>query len=153
MVAVLVEDAERGRSMTDHASTLPTAPRILSSVPTFLVDDVGATARWYAENLGFQLAGAFPAEEPYGYASILRGSAEIMLLRLAGYQKPDLSHLRPEGMWDAYVRTSGVQALHDELVGKPFFRTAVKKQAYGDLEFEVRDPNGYVLVFGGDASP
>jgi catechol 2,3-dioxygenase-like lactoylglutathione lyase family enzyme len=126
-------------------------PKALSSVPTFLVDDVGSTARWYVENLGFELTGAFPAEEPYAYGSIQRDGAEIMLLRLVGYQKPDLSHLRPEGMWDAYIRTSGVQALHDELIGKPFFRTEVKKQAYGDLEFEVRDPNGYVLVFGGDA--
>jgi len=26
----------------------------------------------------------------------------------------------------------------------------LKRQPYGDIEFEVRDPNGYVLVFGGD---
>jgi hypothetical protein len=25
----------------------------------------------------------------------------------------------------------------------------LKQQRYGDWEFEVRDPNGYVLVFGG----
>jgi len=26
----------------------------------------------------------------------------------------------------------------------------LKQQPYGDWEFELRDPNGYVLVFGGE---
>jgi hypothetical protein len=27
----------------------------------------------------------------------------------------------------------------------------LRKRSYGDWEFEVQDPNGYILVFGGDA--
>jgi len=122
-----------------------------SAAPTFLVDDVGGTARWYAEQLGFEIAGTFPKTEPYAYASVQRDRVEIMLLRLAGHQKPDLSARRPEGLWDAYVRTSGVRELHEQMKGQPFIQMPLKKQRYGDWEFEVRDPNGYVLVFGGDA--
>jgi hypothetical protein len=33
---------------------------------------------------------------------------------------------------------------------QPFVKTALRRQPYGDWEFEVEDPNGYVLVFGGD---
>jgi hypothetical protein len=64
-----------------HASP-PPQPDVLirSAVPTFLVADVANTARWYAANLGFQTAGSFPQQEPYAYASLQRGSAEIMLL-------------------------------------------------------------------------
>jgi hypothetical protein len=29
-----------------------------------------------------------------------------------------------------------------------FVEMPLKRQPYGDWEFEVRDPNGYVLVFG-----
>lgn len=111
---------------------------------------MGATARWYREHLGFGIAGHFPAEEPYAYASLQRGGAEIMLLRLAGYQKPDLASHRPEGVWDAYIRMSGVAALHRSMEGFPFIQQALVKRPYGDWELEVRDPNGYVLVFGGD---
>jgi hypothetical protein len=64
-------------------------------VPTFLVADVGATARWYAETLGFRIAGTVPAREPYVYASLQRDGVELMLLGLAGYQKPDLTAPRP----------------------------------------------------------
>ena len=84
------------------------------------------------------------------YASLQRGGAEIMLLRIAGYEKPDLSHRRPEGLWDAYFRTTGVQALYESVKGQPFVKMALTRQPYGDLEFELRDPNGYFLVFGGE---
>jgi uncharacterized glyoxalase superfamily protein PhnB len=120
-------------------------------VPTFLTPDVGSTAHWYLENLGFTLAGAFPDQKPYGYASLQRDGAEIMLLRLAGYRKPDLAALRPEGLWDAYIRMRGVQSFYETLGHETFIHMPLKKQFYGDWEFEVRDPNGYILVFGGAA--
>ena len=132
----------------DDAHDLPDI-RIHSAVPTFLVDDVGATARWYAEQLGFQIAGSFPEDEPWAYASLVHGGAEIMLLGLAGYQKPDLTGLRATGSWDAYLRMNGVRALHESLQGQSFIAGPLVLRPYGDWEFEVRDPKGYVRVFGG----
>jgi catechol 2,3-dioxygenase-like lactoylglutathione lyase family enzyme len=133
-----------------HASTALSANiQIKAAVPTFLVPDVARTARWYAEHLGFHIAGTFPRQEPYEYASVQRGGAEIMLLLLPGYEKPDLSGRRPEGHWDTYLRMSGVHALYESLGSEPFIHMPLKQQPYGDWEFEVRDPNGYVLVFGG----
>ena len=124
--------------------------RIRSAVPTFLVPDVAATAQWYAEHLGFKLAGSVPQQAPFVYASVQREGAEIMLLSLTGYQKPDVRSLRPEGLWDAYIRVNGVHGLYEGVRGQAFVQMALKHQPYGDWEFEVRDPNGYVLVFGGD---
>ena len=118
-----------------------------SVAPTFLVADVGATAHWYLEHLGFQIAGTFPVSEPHAYASLVRDGVEIMLLRLAGYQKPDLTALRPEGLWDAYVRMRGLRSFYEGLRDQAFIKMPLKKQPYGDWEFEVRDPNGYILVF------
>jgi len=123
---------------------------MISAVPTFLVPDVASTARWYAEHLGFHTAGHVPDDEPWVYASLLRDGAELILLNLRGYQKPDLTDQRPAGLWDAYVRMRGVRALYERVCGQGFLKVPLKKQPYGDWEFEVRDPNGYVLVFGGD---
>ncbi|HYL22258.1 MAG TPA: VOC family protein [Gemmatimonadales bacterium] len=130
-------------------TTLRANVHMMSAAPTFLVPDVAATARWYAEHLGFHTAGTVPKQEPYVYASLQRNGAEIMLLSLPGYEKPDLSARRPQGLWDAYVRMTGVHALYDSVRGEPFVQMPLKHQPYGDWEFEVRDPNGYVLVFGG----
>jgi catechol 2,3-dioxygenase-like lactoylglutathione lyase family enzyme len=121
-----------------------------SAVPTFLAPDVASTARWYAAHLGFRTAGTVPKQEPYVYASVQRDGAEIILLSLAGHRKPDLRSRRPEGLWDAYIRMQGVHALYESVRSEAFVRMPLKHQPYGDWEFEVRDPNGYVLVFGGD---
>jgi uncharacterized glyoxalase superfamily protein PhnB len=135
--------------LTNSSTTLRADVQITAAVPTFLVPDVAATARWYAEHLGFHTAGTVPKQEPYVYASVQRNGAEIMLLSLPGYEKPDLSARRPQGLWDAYIRMTGVHALYDSVRGEPFVQMPLKHQPYGDWEFEVRDPNGYVLVFGG----
>ena len=134
--------------MADSSAVAPPVT-IRTVAPTFLVADVAGTALWYAAHLGFQLAGCVPKEEPHVYASLMRGPAEIMLLALEGYRKPDPGGRRPGGVWDAYIRMDGVATLYESLKGQPFVETPLKHQPYGDWEFEVRDPNGYVLVFGG----
>jgi uncharacterized glyoxalase superfamily protein PhnB len=122
-------------------------PELRAVAPTFLVADVGATAKWYRDNLGFE-ASFFPKSPPHAFASMQRDGVEIMLLSMAGYRKPDLAHARPEGLWEAYIRMRGVRDFYDEVRAKIAVQTELIKRPYGDWEFEVRDPNGYVLVFG-----
>ena len=123
-----------------------------SCVPALLVADVDATAAWYAAKLGFQTEGIFPPTPPSVWASLQRDNAEIMLQRLTGYTKPDLYAQRPGGVWHVYVRTNGVHHLYESLRHQPFVKMPLRRQPYGDWEFEVEDVNGYVLVFGGDES-
>lgn len=122
--------------------------RLRSAVPTFVVSDVDATAEWYVRELGFQCF-PFPKKPLYVFACLTRDAAEIMLMRIVGYQKPDLSPLRPEGLWDAYFRMDGVADYYEVVREKPFIKSPLIKRPYGDTEFEVRDPNGYILVFSG----
>jgi uncharacterized glyoxalase superfamily protein PhnB len=55
--------------------------------------------------------------------------------------------MRPEGYWDAYIRMNGVEQLYELVRERPFIRMPLTTQRYGDTEFEVCDPNGYILVF------
>jgi uncharacterized glyoxalase superfamily protein PhnB len=125
--------------------------QINSAVPTLLASDVAATARWYVDHFGFRIAGHVPNHEPYVYANVQHGAAEIMLLSLSNYRRPDITSLRPEGLWDVYLRMDGVRTLYQNVRNEPFIKMPLKKQPYGDWEFEVWDPNGYILTFGGDA--
>ncbi|HUJ32453.1 MAG TPA: VOC family protein [Candidatus Acidoferrum sp.] len=122
----------------------PAKPRLSSAAPTFLVDDVGKTARWYETNLGFTVS-PFPKNEPYVYASLQRDGVELMLLRMEGYQKPAVS--RPGRNWDAYIRMEGVHPFYEAVRQRLPIRQELVKRPYGDREFEICDPNGYVLVF------
>jgi len=112
----------------------------------FPVADVSATIRWYEEQLGF-VADPFPTTEPYVFAILSRDDVEIFLQLVEGYQKPDLYSTRPGGVWDVYIRTEGVEDLYESVQGEAEIIRPLLRQAYGAWEFEIRDPNGYVLVF------
>ena len=83
-------------------------PKFNQVAPTFLVDDVGETIRWYERELGFTLY-PFPKHPPYVFATVCRDGVEIMFQRAEGYQKPDLYESRPGGVWDAYIRMNGIR--------------------------------------------
>jgi hypothetical protein len=105
--------------------------------------------RWYEEHLGFK-GDPFPDAEPYAFAILFRDNVEIMLQRLEGYEKPDLYKLRPGlGVWDAYIRMEGVKEFYESVRESVAVIKPLRKKFYPLWEFEVRDPNGYVLVFSG----
>jgi catechol 2,3-dioxygenase-like lactoylglutathione lyase family enzyme len=114
----------------------------------FPVADVGATARWYRDVLGFRF-NTFPDSEPFKWASMFDGRTEIMLQVVPGYEKPDLDLIRP-GVWNAYLYVTEVDALYERIRDKVKVRRAPCDEPYRMREFEIADPNGYVLVFGED---
>jgi len=117
-----------------------------SATPCFPVADVGATIRWYETELGFT-GDPFPADEPFVFGILRRDTVEIMLQQMVGYQKQNLYDLRDGGLWDAYFRIQGVTELFESVKEKLEIVRPLRKQPYGLLEFEIRDLNGYVLVF------
>lgn len=112
----------------------------------FPVADVSSTIRWYEEQLGF-IGDPFPSVEPYVFAILRRDDVEIFLQRIDGYEKPDLYGSRRGGVWDAYISVEGVRDLYDSVREEATIVQPLRQQPYGNWEFEVKDPNGYVLVF------
>ena len=112
----------------------------------FPVADISKTIRWYEEQLGFT-GDPFPSAEPYVFAILRRNDVEIMLQRIDGYEKPDLYHRRDGGVWDAYISVEGVRDLYESVQGEATIVKPLCLQPYGNWEFKIKDPNGYVLVF------
>ena len=121
-------------------------PRLSSTTPCFPVADVGATIRWYEEQLAFK-GNPFPETEPYAFGILVRDGIEIMLQQLEGYDKPDLYQLRADGIWDVYIRMDGVKDFYESVHEHLEIIRPLEKKFYRQWEFEVRDPNGYILVF------
>ena len=120
--------------------------KISSINPCFAVADVSATIHWYETELGFS-GDPFPNFEPYVFGILRRDGAEIFLMRIEGYTKPDLYNRRDGGVWDAYFRIQGLEAFYAAVKDRLDIRQPLRRQPYGLSEFEVRDPNGYILVF------
>ena len=115
---------------------------LCSSAPVFAAPDVGATAKWYAEHLGF-CAAFTPEEPPHAFAILSRDDVEVMLRRCF---PPD----RPQRDWDLYIRTRGVAALYERLRERLPIAEPLRRPPYCAAEFSLDDPNGYRLVFGED---
>ena len=121
--------------------------KLRSSNPVFVVDNVEKTMQWYFDILGFE-GGGFPKTgPPYVFGIVWRDGVEIMLQRLEGFARPDSYEQREGGTWDVYIRMDGVRELWDALRGRVTVLEEIATQPYGDTEFVIRDPNGYVLVF------
>lgn len=121
-------------------------PSCNSIAPVFAVADVGATINWYQTKLGFW-SDPFPEHEPYVFAILFRDNIEIMLQKIVDYQKPDIYRTRSGGVWDAYIRSTEVKELYEAIKDQVTIIQPLRQQPYGAWEFEVKDPNGYVLVF------
>ena len=118
-----------------------------SASPCFPVADVGATIQWYETELGFE-GDPFPPGGPFVFGILRRDEVEILLQRVENYEKPDLYDLRNGGgVWDVYLRIKGIADLYAAVKDKLQIKKALHKQPYGLWEFEVKDPNGYILVF------
>ena len=113
--------------------------------PVFPVADVDATTAWYRDVLGFDVD-TFPENPPSVFAIVWRDNVEIFLQRVDGYRKPDLSERREGGVWDVYVRVTDLASLWDRVSALPGAR-GPQDRFYGQREIEIRDLNGYVLVF------
>ena len=70
-----------------------------------------------------------------------------MLQRIEGYEKPEIYERREGGVWNAYIRMDGVKDLYELVRQRVTIIKPLRRQPYGCWEFEVKDLNGYVLVF------
>ena len=114
-----------------------------------MVDDVAATLRWYGEKLGFEADGV-PKPPPYEFGIAWRDGIKIYFQRLEGAGAArELFDRREGGVWHAYLQTDDVRAFHDALRDDPAVEIVqpLEHADYGQTQFAVRDPNGYVLVF------
>ena len=123
-------------------------PRLRGTTPVFLVGDIAATLDWYKRTLGFE-GDAVPGDPPHTFAILHRDDVVIFLQQLTGYRRPDHYGDREGGVWSAYLRTEGVRALYETVRTLPGVTIVqpLRRQPYGETEFELRDPNGYILVF------
>ncbi len=108
----------------------------------FPVDDPLKTATYYQDILGFDIA--FEWEEPPIYIVINRDDAVGIHL-----VKKEDNHIPSKRHTSLFIFVHDVDALYKE------FETAganitnpIADREYGMRDFDVTDPNGYILAFG-----
>jgi catechol 2,3-dioxygenase-like lactoylglutathione lyase family enzyme len=114
------------------------------AIPLLRVADVSRSVAWYRDVLGFAVD-AFPDDAPHVFAVLKKGPAEIMLRhskfgREKGWED-----------WDLRIPlSSGIVELHARLSQERLVSRSLERMPYCDTEFDVRDPDGYVICFSQD---
>ena len=119
--------------------------RLLRSAAYLPVPDVASATSYYQRVFGF--TPEYVAGTPPMFAIIARDGLPLMLRHAS---QPIVPNERQGGTWDVFFWVSDVHALHRQLAGAgaEVVYGPVVQDAYDYEEFDVRDPNGYVLGFG-----
>jgi uncharacterized glyoxalase superfamily protein PhnB len=113
------------------------------------VTDVSRSMHWYQDILGLK-AYPFPAlslakgsdDEPYVFCILEGEHIRIMLSRQPGYQRD--AAFRGCDLYIT-VRDNSLRAVYEDLRERATVVRELEHMPYGDCEFEIVDPDGYVI--------
>ena len=111
------------------------------AIPLLRVASVDRSAVWYRDILGFDVD-AFPDDPPHVFAILKRGPAELMLRR------SEFGRLPAWEDWDVRIPlVGGLRELYARLLPLGVVARRLERMPYCDAEFDVRDPDGYIICF------
>jgi len=124
-------------------------PTLTAAEPQLFVADIGASCEFYTQKLGFHLA--FTYGDPPFYGQVFRDGARLNLRHL------DESPFRPELREELLSATITLEDseplfLEFQAAGVPFAQP-LKTEPWGARTFIVRDPDGNLILFAGNAGP
>lgn len=116
------------------------ASQFQRAMPVLEVTDMARSLAFYRDKLGFSAA---VWGEPPSFAIVQRGAVTIALDASERGQSANNQY------WAAYIYVVDVDALHAEYrdLGIAIHRD-IEDAPYGCRDFDVTDPDGYILAFG-----
>ncbi len=120
-------------------------PAIASITPILCVRDVAASAAWWRDGIGFEIA--FLYGDPPFYGSVLRDGLAVHLRHVG---RPNFAEIaaREESLIALTVEVTDADAMFAELTGQGVeIVQPLIDQPWGGREFQVRDPDGNRIGF------
>lgn len=110
-------------------------------VPVLRCADIGATADFYRDLLGFRVDAG---DEALGWLSLVRDNVGVMLSRMSARD----GEQRPRFTGALYFRVDDVDTRWLLLCERARVCYPIEDFPYGMREFGIYDPEGYLLQFG-----
>ena len=125
----------------------PTNPRLQGISPFMIVADIVASAEYYRDRLGFRFDDYWG--DPPRLVILYRDGVQIMLAAGNADTPPNPNRTADGYCWQAYVYVDDADAVFAEIeaAGADILRPP-EDRFYGLRDFDVMDPDGYVLSFG-----
>lgn len=110
-------------------------------IPRLPVTDLERSLAFYRDVLGFRPSVLWPNRDEPSFAILDRDGASVGLF-LADVSRAD----RGRNV-ELYIRVPDAATLHTELREKCPIEWGPEVYSYGNREFALRDPDGYLLIF------
>ena len=125
-------------SIMDSSGKTPVLSHFASIFP---VQDVQRSIAFYTKQLGFRLE--FTWNDPVDYAVLVRGGVSIHLNKRIDPVSPPSPHAK------MYVFTENIDVLYEEYLSMDIpIKTPIGTRDYGMRDFDILDPDGYMISFG-----
>lgn len=119
--------------------------------PNLVVADVARSLAFYRDLLGFKIIATVPDAAPYVFAMLQRDGVELFLNDIEAARKDpaysQMAQVVGKSGISLYFDVTGVKALFEALQGKATIVAPLERKFYGVTEFNVTDPDGYLVTF------
>jgi catechol 2,3-dioxygenase-like lactoylglutathione lyase family enzyme len=145
--AALTSELSGAATMTTNTNGDPER-MILQAEPQLFVSDVRASCAFFEHTLGFSVV--FTHGDPPFYGQVARDDVRLNL-RLVCEPVYAGDVREREQLLAAAITVADVKALYTELNATGAeFQQPLRRQPWGALQFVVRDPDGNLILFGGE---
>jgi len=135
--------------MTKQAEGISSGPVLTSAEPQLFVADIGASCDFFTGKLGFAVD--FLYGDPPFYAQVSRDAARLNL-RHVDHPVFDQALRECEDLLSAAITVDDVEQLYPEFQAAGVsFHQALRREPWGAQTFIIKDPDGNLVLFGGQA--
>jgi catechol 2,3-dioxygenase-like lactoylglutathione lyase family enzyme len=119
--------------------------------PNLVVADMAKSLAFYRDRLGFSVIATVPEAAPFAFAMLQRDGLDLFLNSVAAVRE-DAAYTKMadavgKGGVALYFDVKGVRALFKALQDKVELVSPLEKKFYGVTEFNIIDPDGYLITF------
>ena len=116
--------------------------------PLVYVSNIDKSVLFYTKTLGFKLAEKYPNEDNPTFAAISIGKSRLELVQSRKSNKA----LTKKGLGGSgvqfYIQTNQVDKLWNQVNNKKIeIVSPIENKDWGDREFSIKDPDGYLISF------
>ena len=124
--------------------------KLTGLTPNLITNDIARALTFYRDVLGFEVVVTVPEEPPLLFVWLKRDEVSVFLndVKAVHEETPD-AHSMVVGQSGVamFIHMDGISELWEQLRHKTNVIMPLKDQWYGQTEFSITDPDGYVITF------
>jgi uncharacterized glyoxalase superfamily protein PhnB len=119
--------------------------------PNLVVADLARSVAFYRDLLGFSVTMTVPDQAPFVFAMLQRDGLDLFVNDIKAVKEDPayaaMAQVVGKSGVSLYFDVKGVKALYDALKGKATVVAPLERKFYGVTEFNITDPDGYLITF------